>query len=289
MSAQEITLHTPNGCFAALAWPNPGAPRLMCLHGWLDNAASFLPLGPFLKAFDLVALDFAGHGHSDHRPAGARYYMMDNLWDLDMVLDALGWPNCHLAGHSLGGVVACTYAAAAPGRVDRLVALDGLGPLSARPGNTTARIRASLASFRKPRGKLKDYPDIEAAARTRERASGLPIEASRLLCERSMSWHNGIYRWRTDPELNWHSPLLMSEEQVLDILGAISVPTLSITASPLTEWMNPAVVKKRLATVPDCTSHVVEGHHHFHMDQPQQTAQFILDFLNAPERKDESR
>ena len=288
-AAQEISVPTRNGCFAALAWPNPGAPRLMCLHGWLDNAASFLPLGPLLADFDMVALDFAGHGHSDHRPAGARYYMMDNIWDLDAVLDALGWPDCHLLGHSLGGVVASTYTAAAPERVNRLVALDGLGPLSARPGDTVSRLRASLASFRKSRGKLRDYAHIEEAARTRQRASGLPLDAARLLCKRSMSRHSGVYRWRTDPELNWRSPLLMSEEQVLDMLAAISAPTLSITASPLNEWMNSAVMKKRLATVPDCTGHFIEGHHHFHMDQPQQTAQLILDFLNAPERTDECR
>ena len=57
-----------DGRFAALEWRNEKGLRALCLHGWLDNAASFIPLAPLLKPLDLVALDMAGHGHSQHRP-----------------------------------------------------------------------------------------------------------------------------------------------------------------------------------------------------------------------------
>jgi pimeloyl-ACP methyl ester carboxylesterase len=287
MPATEIRLETRNGRFAGLAWPQPGAPRMICLHGWLDNAASFLPLAPLLESLDLVALDFAGHGHSDHRPPGARYYMMDNLWDLDAVLDALEWDQCHLLGHSLGGAVASIYAATEPGRVEKLVALDGLGPLTEQPGNTVRRLRRSLEWVRKASGGLRDYADPDDAARARERASGLPFEAARLLCTRALAEHGGSYRWRTDPALNWHSPALLWEEQVLEILSAIRAPTLALTSHPLAEWIPRDRVQHRLQAVPNCRHHRIEGHHHFHMDQPQRTAQFILDFLASPEQSDD--
>ena len=51
---------------AGLQWPGEGEP-VLALHGWLDNAASFQPLAEPL-GHPLVALDFAGHGHSEHRP-----------------------------------------------------------------------------------------------------------------------------------------------------------------------------------------------------------------------------
>lgn len=49
--------------------------RWLLLHGWLDNADSFSQLAPRLCAADaaifgdVVALDMAGHGLSDHRKA----------------------------------------------------------------------------------------------------------------------------------------------------------------------------------------------------------------------------
>jgi len=281
MRAEELKIETRTGKFAGLAWPNPGAPRMLCLHGWLDNAASFVPLAPHLEGFDLVALDFVGHGHSGHRPPGARYYMMDNLWDVDALLDELAWDRCHLLGHSLGGVVASTYAAASPERVDRLVTLDGLGSLSAPPGETAERLRDSLQSVRKATGKLRDYPDIESAARTREKASGLPFEAAMLICQRSMAWHGDAWRWRTDPALNWRSPTLMTEEQVLDILRHIQAPTLSIFSDQLDRWIPHEVREGRRRAVADCRFVQLEGHHHFHMDHPERVAPHIIGFMNA--------
>src|SRR5204862_6383008 len=58
--AREIGLKSARGTLAALRWTSPseGAPvRVLALHGWLDNAASFAPLAPHLPGLDLVALD----------------------------------------------------------------------------------------------------------------------------------------------------------------------------------------------------------------------------------------
>jgi pimeloyl-ACP methyl ester carboxylesterase len=279
----EVRFKTPAGSLSALAWRNPGAPRALCLHGWLDNAASFVPLAPWLSDLDLVALDFAGHGHSDHRPAGTRYHMMDNLWDVDAVLDALEWPACNLVGHSLGGVVACTFAAASPERVERLVALDGLGPLSARPGETAKRLGKAMRSVREATGRLREFTSVEAAAKARQAVSDLSGDAARLICDRSLQHHGDHFRWRTDPALNWHSPVLMTEEQVLDILAAIQAPVLSITALPLARWIDAPTARRRAAAVPSLESHTLEGHHHFHMELPADVAAMILKFLFAEE------
>ena len=119
MKASPVNIHMPWGTMEGLHWARPGAAKVLCLHGWLDNAASFVPLAPFLKDFDLLALDFSGHGFSSHRPETSRYYFPDYIFDIDAAMHQLGWHQCHLIGHSMGGGVASCLAAALPERVDR--------------------------------------------------------------------------------------------------------------------------------------------------------------------------
>ena len=280
MTGREFTLETRLGRFAGLEWRKPGNPRLLCLHGWLDNAASFQALGSELDGFDVVALDLAGHGHSMHRPNGARYHMVDNLWDLDAVLDALAWERCALAGHSLGGVIATTYAAADPGRVSHLVALDGLGPLTASAGDTVPRLRASLESVRRPSAGLRDFASHEEAAAARSRVSGWPAPLSMTLVRRALTRHADVYRWHTDPALNWRSPILLSEEQALALLAAIEAPVLAVIASSLNRWVSPETIESRTRAVRNLVQRRIDGHHHFHMDQAPAVAAWISGFIS---------
>lgn len=55
---------------------NTPTKKILCLHGWLDNAASFNRLAPLLldseqehqkKPMEILALDFPGHGLSGHK------------------------------------------------------------------------------------------------------------------------------------------------------------------------------------------------------------------------------
>src|SRR3546814_8626262 len=65
---RELRIDTPHGQMAALRAGREGAPRLLAVHGWLDNAASFIPMLEHLGDFDVVAIDLPGHGYSFHRP-----------------------------------------------------------------------------------------------------------------------------------------------------------------------------------------------------------------------------
>src|SRR3546814_2132060 len=86
-----LRIDTPHGQMAALRAGREGAPRLLAVHGWLDNAASFIPMLAHLGDFDVVAIDLPGHGHSFHRPPGASYGLAEYLDDLLNALDAMGW------------------------------------------------------------------------------------------------------------------------------------------------------------------------------------------------------
>ncbi|EPM99030.1 alpha/beta fold family hydrolase, partial [Pseudomonas syringae pv. actinidiae ICMP 19070] len=103
------------------------------MHGWLDNANSFARLAPHLEGLRIVALDLAGHGHSDHRPAGAAYALADYVFDVLQVAEQLGWQRFALLGHSLGAIIAVLLASSLPERVTHLALIDGLVPLTGEP------------------------------------------------------------------------------------------------------------------------------------------------------------
>ena len=87
-------------------------PRVLALHGWLDNAASFVPLAAHLRGIDLVAIDQPGHGQSAHLPPGTDYSFVGALNAVLDVADALGWDRFALLGHSMGAGIGSMLAAA---------------------------------------------------------------------------------------------------------------------------------------------------------------------------------
>jgi pimeloyl-ACP methyl ester carboxylesterase len=286
MKAAPVNIPLPGGVgvLAGLRWSRPEAPKVLCLHGWLDNAASFVPLAQYLQEFDLLALDFAGHGFSSHRAANSHYYFANNLFDVDAALDVLGWERCHMVGHSMGGGVASSLAAATPERVNRLVLLDAVGSVTL-PANQTARqLRASMQSVRKSRSFLRPYESVEEAMLARQKHSDLSDAAARLLCERSLEHTGDYYQWRTDPRLNWRSPQLPTDGQALDLLEAMRAPALVITTPAVADYLGEEMLQKRLEAINDCRHIAVDGHHHFHMEQARRTGALITEFLNQADQ-----
>ena len=279
MKAAPVNIHLSWGVLEGLHWSRPGAPKVLCLHGWLDNAASFVPLAPFLKDFDLLALDFAGHGFSSHRPETSRYYFTDYLFDVDAAMQEIGWEQCHLIGHSMGGGVASCLAAALPERVNRLVLLDALGVITLAGDQAARQMQLSMMSVRKARSFLRPYESVEEAMQARQKKSPISDEAARLLCQRSLEHTGDYYQWRTDPRLNWRSPQLPGEEQALDLLAAIQAPALVITTPGLIDFFGKDKTHERISAINNCRHVIHDGHHHFHMEQAQQVANHITEFL----------
>lgn len=275
----EIQLDTRQGRLAGLTWRRPDGPRVLALHGWLDNAASFVPLAPLLPGLDLVALDLPGHGHSAHRHFTARYHFIDYLFDVDAALDALGWADCHLLGHSMGAAVAVLYAAGAPERVRSLVLLDSIGPLAAEADHTAERLRRSLAKNRRGSGEPRLYDTIDDMVRARRKATELSEAAARLICERAARAVDGKFTWRSDPALNWVSSLVMTEEQALDLLRHIDAPVLTMHVTPESPWFTRERIAARQAALPNGRHLTLEGHHHLHMDAPAAIAETIEAFF----------
>ncbi|MGV8960158.1 MAG: alpha/beta fold hydrolase [Stenotrophomonas sp.] len=280
MSVQPLQLNLDGLRVSGLRCGTPGARKVLALHGWLDNAASFLPLAALLPALDLVLLDLPGHGHSDHLPAGTPYTGANAVLHVLEVADALGWDRFSLLGHSMGAGISSLLAAVAPQRVEALIAIEGLGGLSAAASETVTRLRSHVQAVRGLADKrLRVFPDLAAPVRARMLANQLSEASARLLVERGVKPVEGGYSWRSDPRLMLPTAVRMTDPQIRDVLAAITSPTQVIYATPAQVYLPEPQRSEWTALLPHGQVHTLPGHHHLHMDQPQAVAALINAFV----------
>ncbi|WP_310056195.1 alpha/beta fold hydrolase [Agrilutibacter niabensis] len=281
---RAFALETAFGTLAGLRAGRAGAPRVLALHGWLDNAASFVPLSAHLPDIDLVAIDMPGHGASAHLPAAADYLLIAFLRAAFAAADALGWERFSLLGHSLGGVIASLMASAQPRRIERLLTIEALGALTEAEERTTQRLRDALTAYAALPGKqLRVFPDVATAIRARLRAGtgDLGEAAATLLVERGLRAVDGGFVWRSDPRLTMPTAVRMSEAQSRDLVAHIECPTRVIYAEPAQTYFPEALRRERAGLLRHGELIVMPGSHHLHMDDAPGVAAAIGDFFHA--------
>jgi pimeloyl-ACP methyl ester carboxylesterase len=268
---------------AARVWGEEGAPRVLALHGWLDNAASFEPLAAVLCGIQLVALELAGHGHSEHRPSGSAYHFVDNLPDVLAAADALGWERFTLLGHSLGAAVASFTAAVVGERIEQLLLLEGFGPLSGEAAEEPHRLHRYLRQhLSQGKRRRRIYPSLDTAAAQRAGNGDLSHDAALLLARRGTEEHDEGVSWRHDPRLTFTSPHYYTEGQVLAVLGAIGVPTALVMAEDGLLQQR-STTAGRCAVVANLEVIRLSGGHHLHMERPAAVAEVLSGLMKARE------
>jgi pimeloyl-ACP methyl ester carboxylesterase len=270
-----------SGRLAALHFRSAAAPRrrMLAVHGWLDNAASFGRLAAELADCEILALDLAGHGRSDWRPAGGSYALVDHLPDLLAVLDVLGWERSVLLGHSMGGALGALLAVAAPERIEALISIDALGPISLPEADAAARLQRALKARTEPRPKRRVFASIADAVEQRAKLNAIEPAAARALVERALVAVEGGWSWAADPRLQLPSPAPMSELQVQAVLSAIRQPMLVLAARAPDPRLPRLNIEARRACVAHARFQALPGGHHLHLAEPAATAAAIVDFL----------
>lgn len=262
---EEIRLSLPHLEVAAhLYGPEDGRP-VIALHGWLDNAASFHRLAPRLDGLRIVALDLPGHGHSQHRPAGASYSLWDYALDVLQVAEQFGWARFSLLGHSMGAIASVLLAAALPERIERLALIDAFIPYTGEadmaPAKLGEALRAQLALARK---RKPVHATFEQAVTARMKAAvKVSREAAELLAQRGLMPVPGGFTWRTDPRLTLPSPLRLTREHALAFARGVSCPTCLVVAEQ--GLMQEAQMLEFARGLPYAV-HVLPGGHHLHLD-----------------------
>ncbi|MCV2402712.1 alpha/beta hydrolase [Marinomonas sp. C2222] len=241
--------------------------KVLSLHGWLDNAASFINLSKHLSSFSHITLDLAGHGDSKHRPDGSFYHLWDYVLDIVSVLKAME-QSVWLVGHSMGGAVAMLVAAIAPDKVRGLIVLDNVGPLidsSEARVNTLQRSVNKMLKHRVDRKSLYQN-EAEMISARMNGFTKLSEDASRLLVERGAKKENDTWVWKHDGKLTFPSPYRMDEESVRAFIKEIKCPTLVLLANDGVYKGNKAFVERRASQFSWVKLKWLDGSHHFHLE-----------------------
>jgi pimeloyl-ACP methyl ester carboxylesterase len=280
MTVREMAFDVALGRITGLRSGTPNGTKVLALHGWLDNAASFLPLAAQLPQLDLVMLDLPGHGRSAHLPPGADYNLMVTINAVLEVADQLGWEEFSVLGHSMGAGIGSILAASLPQRVQRLVAIEALGALAEASERTVQRLRDGVAAARAlPSKQLRVFPDLAAPVRARMQANQLSEASARLLVERGVAPVEGGFVWSSDPRLTLPALQRMTEAQVRQLIAGIECPVRVIFADPPQTYLPEPLRSDRAALLPQGELVVLPGIHHLHMEAPIEVAHAIGGFF----------
>jgi len=283
---------------AALACGKEGDKPVLCLHGYLDNAASFLPLmqaasqAAPLSNRRIIALDWPGHGHSDHRSHGAHYHFFDYVGDLVALFEHNHWQSIDIIAHSMGAMVATAFAAAFPEKVKSLTLIDSLGFIYAPAEQATKQLRQGIISRTKKTKPSREFTK-ETAVKARLNVCDLQEQHAKIIVQRSLvkvapnpsenvnsTESAQLFCWRSDPRLRTISPYRLTLEQGLQLHRDIKCPVQLVYGD---KGMD--MVVKGLSLFSDCLADFcatqLSGGHHVHMEQTEQLCNLLNNFYLA--------
>ncbi|WP_019615179.1 alpha/beta fold hydrolase [Psychromonas ossibalaenae] len=289
-SIQEIHYQIDTLSIHGLACGDPQSEIILCLHGWLDNAASFSSLMPCLSGRRVIAVDLPGHGLSSHRSPDAHYHFVDWVYDLLQLFAVNDWNKIDIVGHSMGGMIASAFAAAFPEKVKSLTLIDSIGFICSEEIHTSRQLRQGLLSRlkganaaesnlkHKSAQKRRNHATIESAVNARIIVSGLDREYAQIIVKRGLRREESGYAWCTDQRLKMLSPYRLTTKQAEQLIGDIQCPVLLIYASQGLDMVSRAL-DHFASFFKDLRCRQLPGGHHIHMEHPEHTAELIHSFI----------
>ncbi|MBO9643849.1 MAG: alpha/beta hydrolase [Pseudacidovorax sp.] len=284
--------------YHVLTWGTPSLarPPLVLLHGWMDVAASWqFVIDALAQERFVIAPDWRGFGQTGGGEVD-NYWMPDYLADLDWLLDHYAADRAvDLVGHSMGGNVAMHYAGVRPGRVRRLVNLEGFGMPAYAPDEAPRRYARWIDENRRLHEggmRLSGYSAPDGVARrlmkTNPRLSQDKADWLARQWSRPVRQEDGSERWEIQGDAA-HKVInanIFRVDETLALYTAITAPVLAVVASDdsLHGWWNGRYTldefHRRLEVLRELrTARVEDAGHMLHHDQPDQVAALIEDFF----------
>lgn len=278
-SAEELRISIPGFVIAAKAWGQKKDRPLVCLHGKLDNAASFDFLAPILNGYRVVSIDAPGLGHSSHYPPGVMPSWKSDGFLLFHVMQALGFDDVDVMAHSLGSLAATLLAMSKHKIVKRLILLDVLGPKMSFSENYAHNFQYDVDTYISTNSlKPTVYANVDDAARERMKIGPLSYHAAFALAKRGTKLTEHGVIWTFDRRLRCLSTTLPHEDELLAMLRAVRIPVGLIKAKQGLSYP-PDILENRKRAISNLTVMECQGSHHVHMEHPEDVAALIREFL----------
>jgi pimeloyl-ACP methyl ester carboxylesterase len=275
----------------AKLWGNPDGYPTLAIHGWLDNASTFDRLAPLLPELNIIALDLAGHGKSDHRAPGVQYHHGDYVLDIMCLVEKLNWSSFNLIGHSMGGQISSVIAATFPDKVNQAFMIDGFAAEGThsdedRVAGSRQAIEKMITGHTRP---AKVFEDTESMALRVTQATDQTLDAARVLVSRGHKVVDGGVSWRTDPRIRYPSSNRFTRNQLNIMLKQSTSPALLIVAEQGDRWYQGEVPVSEIHH-PNLNVVRLDGPHHIHLetDYVHQVADLARDFFELNDTNNNS-
>ncbi|MGR3914598.1 MAG: alpha/beta fold hydrolase [Gammaproteobacteria bacterium] len=191
-------------------------PPLFLVHGIGARMSGWDGIVPGLAPhFTCIRYDLRGHGASPAPPPP--YSLAQMVDDLEALRRKLGFEKIHIAGHSLGGMIAPAYARAHP---QRTLSLALLSTAAGRDANDRARLRA-LFDAMQARGVAAVAGEFTARWFTEDFIKARPDAVAARLRQ----------VLDTPPEVFKSVFLLYAQVEMAAWLGEITCPCLALTGA----------------------------------------------------------
>jgi pimeloyl-ACP methyl ester carboxylesterase len=276
------TLHSADGVTLGYRlFRGTAAPRrlIVLLHGVASNMSrwsEFVEHTSLKETWDLLRPDLRGHGESF-----ARGRLDLEIWcrDLRDVLDAEGYDQALIIGHSLGAQVAVQFAARYPARVRGLALIDPIFHQALRGGmRVLSRLRPAVSllaalirllnrlGLRRRHIPVRDLRKLDEKTRQDLLAAGKQKEMIELY---SSPWED----LKFFPIASFLQELI-EITRPLPALAEIKAPILTLLSSGIT-YTDPGITQKTLAGFARVQTVTVDAYHWPLTEKPRQVREAI--------------
>jgi len=185
----------------------------------------------------------------------------------------------------MGGVVASMYAGIRPGRVARLVSMEGLGLARHAPDQAPIRYGQWLDDLNDPSG-FRPYRSLEeVAARLRKTNPRLTEARAAFLAQHwAKRGENGEFTLLSDPRHKTVNPYLFRIDEAIACWRRITAPVLLVSGKnsdiPARMKDSPEQLAERKSAFRDRREiELDDAGHMMHHDQPERLAPLVEKFL----------
>ena len=256
------------GQMAYLELGDPSGEPVLLIHG-SRVADAFLPLArtPELEEYRLILVNLRGYGRSSK--VEAPFGEADYAQDMEALLAALNLSSAHVVGHSYGGNIALQLAIDSPDTVRTLTLIEPGGFCNLRPELCRPRPNPdNLSAGAFTEAGMREYNEMRLGRLFggRETLDAIPGAYEQYFADLPTFYQVQLRTpdWQFDPARH---------------LPGLEVPILFIYFDGGNTGHS--IYSEMFRQHHDATEVALleGGHHSFHVEQPQETAEVIADFL----------